>query len=92
MKDFLLAHQNDPAYAKHVALIFGKRPAEELYDLRSDPSQIHNVASEAHHADTLKALRTRVDEWMKQTSDPRLDPANDDWDKFPYHGKTPKRE
>jgi arylsulfatase A-like enzyme len=92
VKDFLLAHQNDPAYAKHIALIFGKRPAEELYDLRSDPSQIHNVASEAQHAATLKALRTRVDEWMKQTSDPRLDPNNDDWDKFPYHGKTPKRE
>jgi len=91
VKDFLLAHQNDSAYAKHIALIFGKRPAEELYDLRIDPNQLTNNAAEAKHAGTLKQLRTRVDDWMRQTNDPRVDPANDDWDKFPYHGKAPKK-
>lgn len=92
VKDFLLSHQGDPAFAKHITLIFGKRPAEELYDLRSDPDQIDNVAANVKYADTLKQLRTRVDEWMKGTSDPRVDPANDDWDKFPYYGKAPKKE
>lgn len=89
-KDFLLAHQSDPAYAKHIALIFGKRPAEELYDLRNDPNQLTNIADRAEHADALKLLRARVDEWMKQTNDPRVDPTNDDWDKFPYYGKASK--
>ena len=87
VKDFLLAHQDDPAYARHITLIFGKRPAEELYDLRNDPAQIHNIAADARYADTLKQLRIRVDDWMKQTNDPRVDPSNDDWDKFPYYGK-----
>lgn len=87
VKDFLLAHQNDPDYARYIALIFGKRPAEELYDLRKDPHQIHNIATDANYADTLKLLRARVDDWMKQTNDPRLDPQCDDWDKFPYYGK-----
>ena len=86
-KDFLLAHQNDPAYAIYNALILGKRPAEELYDLRSDPNQITNVASLPAYADALKQLRTRVDEWMKQTHDPRVDPAYDGFDTFPYYGK-----
>jgi arylsulfatase A-like enzyme len=90
VKDFLLAHQNDPAYAKHIALIFGKRPAEELYDLRNDPYQLTNVADKSAYADALQQLRARVDEWMKQTNDPRVDPANDDWDKFPYYGKASK--
>lgn len=91
-KDFLLAHRDDPAVAKQFALIFGKRPAEELYDLRSDPAQIQNVAAEAKYADTLRQLRARVDVWMKETHDLRVDPANDDWDRFPYYGKATKRE
>lgn len=91
-KDFLLAHQNDPAYARHITLIFAKRPAEELYDLRTDPHQVTNLAADANQAETLKQLRARVDTWMQQTNDPRVDRTNDDWDKFPYYGKAPKKE
>ncbi len=92
VKDFLLAHQNDPAHAKHIALIFGKRPAEEFYDLRNDPHQLTNVAAKPEYADALKQHRARVDEWMKQTHDPRVDPAYDGWDTFPYYGKSSRRE
>ena len=91
-KDFLLARQNDPAYAKYIALIFGKRPAEELYDLRSDPHQLANVAGKPDYAEALKQHRARVDEWMKQTHDPRVDPAYDGFDAFPYYGKPSPRE
>jgi hypothetical protein len=31
-----------------------------------------------------------VDEWMKQTHDPRVDPTYDGWDTFPYYGKPSK--
>ncbi len=92
VKDFLLAHQNDPAHAKHIALIFGKRPAEELYDLHNDPHQLTNVAGKPEYADALKQLRARVDEWMKQTHDPRTDSTYDEWDRFPYYGKPARRE
>ena len=91
-KDFLLAHQSDPKYARFIALIFDKRPAEELYDLQNDPSQLNNIASDARYLAPLQKLRARVDDWMKQTNDPRVDPANDDWDHFPYYGKAPKKE
>ncbi len=90
VKDVLLAHRDDPAFAQYTALIFGKRPAEELYDVRKDPSQVHNLASDPAYADTLRQLRTRVDDWMKQTGDPRLDPAYDGWDQFPYYGSASK--
>lgn len=91
-KDFLLQHQSDPAFARFISLIFNKRPAEELYDLRNDPHQVTNVADKAEYAAPLKEARARVDAWMKQTSDPRVDPAYDGWDKFPYYGKSSKRE
>lgn len=90
VKDFLLARQKDPALAKHIALIFGKRPAEELYDLRQDPHQLVNVAALPAYADTLKQLRSRTNDWMKRTQDPRVDLNNDAWDKFPYYGKASK--
>jgi N-sulfoglucosamine sulfohydrolase len=92
VKDFLLAHERDPAYAKHIGLIFGKRPGEELYDLRNDPDQLTNVADRSDYADTLKLLGERVEQWMKRTHDPRLDPAYDGFDAFPYYGKASKRQ
>ncbi len=91
-KDFLLAHQNDPAYAKYIALVFGKRPAEELYDVRSDPYQLANVADKPEYADALKQHRARVDGWMQQTHDPRVDPAYEGFDAFPYYGKPTPHE
>lgn len=89
-KDFLLGHKDDPAMAKYLALIFDKRPAEELYDLKTDPGQVTNVAGNPAYSEKLKELRGRVDQWMKNTGDPRVDPSHDGWDHFPYHGKAPK--
>lgn len=91
-KDYLLAHQKDPAFARHISLVFGKRPAEELYDLRRDPDQLNNVADKPEYAEALKQHRERVDLWMKQSHDPRVDPKYDAWDAFPYHGKASRRE
>jgi hypothetical protein len=89
-KDFLLAHQKDDLGRPFFARIFGKRPLEELYDLRKDPHQLSNVAANPTYAAELAAHRARVDAWMRDTHDPRLDPAYDAWDKFPYYGKAPK--
>ena len=56
-----------------------------------DPHQLNNVAAEAKYEGTLKRLRARVNDWMKRTHDPRIDPAYYGWDAFPYYGPTPKR-
>lgn len=89
-KDFLLAHRDDDLGRRFFAPIFGKRPAEELYDLKKDPDQLNNVAGLPEYADELRRLRASVDSWMSETHDPRLDPAYDGWDRFPYYGKAPK--
>jgi len=92
VKDFLLANQDNPAMAAHIARIFGKRPAEELYDLRVDPHQLTNVADIPDYAEVLADQRQRVDRWMNETHDPRVDPSYDGWDTFPYYGKPSRRE
>lgn len=45
------------------------RPQEELYDLKNDPYEIHNLAADPEHQMRLKRLRKRLDNWMKRTND-----------------------
>ncbi len=48
---------------------FGKRPAEELYDLAADPHQINNLATDPKFADELKRHRELLENWIKETGD-----------------------
>jgi len=40
-----------------------RKPAEELYDLRTDPHEIHNLADDPAHAATLERLREALAQW-----------------------------
>lgn len=44
-------------------------PAEELYDLESDPYEIKNLAGSPEHADVLKRLRAALEQWIAETHD-----------------------
>jgi uncharacterized sulfatase len=78
---WLVAHRNEAAIKPLYDLCYGKRPAEELYDLRKDPDQMHNVAAEAAYADAKKQLSARLMAVLEKTHDPRL---TDAFDKPPY--------
>ena len=81
-----MAGRDQPGLAPFFQLCFSKRPAEELYDLRQDPFQLKNVAGQAPFAETQKQLRARLEQWMKETGDPRGEADDDRWDTFPYFG------
>jgi N-sulfoglucosamine sulfohydrolase len=92
-KDFILAHRDEEKYAKYYESCFAKRPAEELFDLARDPHQLTNVAGKSEYAGARKKLREELDQWMKDTADPRATSDDDRWDKYPYFGapsKAPK--
>ena len=44
-------------------------PAEELYDLRHDPYEIHNLANDPDYQDKLIEMQTVLDDWIKKTGD-----------------------
>jgi N-sulfoglucosamine sulfohydrolase len=63
------AKTNDGAAAKVAR--YHQRPAEELYDLRSDPFEQHNLASDPRHAARAKAMRVELEAWMTDQGDQR---------------------
>lgn len=72
-------------------LCFGKRPAEELYDVRADPDQIRNLAADPALADVKAQLGAQLEHYLRRTEDPRI-AGESPWDRFPYHGKIPEGE
>jgi N-sulfoglucosamine sulfohydrolase len=85
-KNYILDHRDEPGTQKFFQLCFGKRPGEELYDLRKDPHEINNVADQAEYAAERKQLRTQLDQWMRDSADPRVVNDDDHWDSYPYYG------
>ncbi len=45
------------------------KPAEELYDLESDPDEFTNLAADPAHRETLERLRGELADWMMTTRD-----------------------
>jgi N-sulfoglucosamine sulfohydrolase len=90
-KELILAHRDQQPLEKFYQLSFAKRPAEELYDLKQDRHQIHNVADDANYALAKQSLQQRLSKWMQQTGDPRAsNPRDDRWERYPYLGHPAK--
>jgi len=70
------------------------RPAEELFNVREDPHQIHNRSGHPEDRETLERLRRVMDQWQRRTGDtvPPLDKATPDrYDRRtgkPIHGRS----
>ncbi|MBA4148044.1 MAG: sulfatase [Verrucomicrobia bacterium] len=71
-KAWLVTHRNDPKWKYHYELAYGKRPREELYDLKRDPHQVHNIAANPKYAKSRAQLEKRLMGELKRTGDPRL--------------------
>jgi uncharacterized sulfatase len=91
-KDVLLARRDDPKVRHYFELACGKRPAEELYDVRKDPYELTNVADRPEYAAAKAKLRAELDRWMKETGDPRAAGEDDRWDRYPYYGREPVKK
>ena len=45
------------------------RPAEELYDLDTDPHEINNLVGNPEYSDTLERFRDALDDWRERVDD-----------------------
>jgi N-sulfoglucosamine sulfohydrolase len=83
-KDFMLAPENQQRYSREFALCFGKRPEEEVYDVRKDPDQIDNLAGQAEFQSVKNRLGAELETFLKKTGDPRME-GKDPWQQYVYH-------
>lgn len=71
-KAWLIEARNDPKWKNQFEMAFGKRPREELYDLKKDPHEIHNLAANPEYAETRAALEKRLMGELQSSGDPRV--------------------
>jgi N-sulfoglucosamine sulfohydrolase len=66
----------DDGLSKSVWLEYGwakmQLPEESLYDLIFDPNERNNLVAEPGFETVLAGMRTRLNDWMRRTSDPLL--------------------
>ncbi len=71
-KAWVVTHRDDARWRAYFERAYGKRPRVELYDLASDPDQIHNVAQEPGYAGARRRLEARLMAELRRTGDPRV--------------------
>ena len=85
-KAWLIQHRKDKQWQWHFDFAFAKRPAEELFDLASDPGQIKNVAAEPAYAERKGKLAERLLAVLRDSEDPRVTGDGGTYDQPPFAG------
>jgi hypothetical protein len=64
-------HEEGALKGPALALVAPRLPDEELYDTKSDPFEINNVAGSKvpEHREALLRLRVALDVWITETGD-----------------------
>ena len=52
-----------------AALMAPRLPDEELYDLKNDPFEIHNLATDPKQESLRKEMSTALDAWIESSND-----------------------
>ncbi len=85
---FLIMEMKGKAQAgkpDYFQLAFGSRPEEELYDVKNDPYQLNNLASDPRLSSIKAKMKTDLLQWMTETGDLRADdPRSTFWDEVRY--------
>lgn len=84
----LLQRQAEPDIASFFSTCYGKHPAEELFDIRTDPGCLKNLAREPRLRGILAELRRSLNTQLKAQGDPRLGPNPQIWESYPRFSPT----
>jgi arylsulfatase A-like enzyme len=84
----LLLNQRRAGDYRFWRLNFGKRPVEELFNVKTDPDCVKNLAETPAQAKMKAALKAQLFAELKAQGDPRMFGRGDVFDKYPYSGKS----
>jgi N-sulfoglucosamine sulfohydrolase len=83
-KAWMIYHRAEPDYTGDFQLGFGKRPQEELYDLRKDPDMMTNVAQDPASQEVCRTLRETLMNELRKQKDPRVCDEKCRYDQRPF--------
>ncbi|MBL9208023.1 MAG: sulfatase [Opitutaceae bacterium] len=83
-KVWLIQHREDFFGRPFYEATFGRRPLEELYDLRQDSDQTRNVAQEPAYADVRAGMEKRLLAHLRDAGDPRVIATPSAFDRPPF--------
>ncbi|HBN76746.1 MAG TPA: sulfatase, partial [Planctomycetaceae bacterium] len=86
-KAWIIEHRNEPHVKPYYDYAFARRPGEELYILKDDPDQIHNVAGQVQYADIQKQLHQQLLSVLESTNDPRVVDDGRTFENPPFAGE-----
>jgi N-sulfoglucosamine sulfohydrolase len=69
---------------RHWQMAFGKRPAEELYDVSQDPDCLSNLANDPQYRVRKQKLQQQMERELKAQGDPRLFGRGHIFDQYKY--------
>ncbi|MDD4426474.1 MAG: hypothetical protein PHS40_11160, partial [Mariniphaga sp.] len=85
-KTYILNTRRKKGIMEYWQLNFGKRTAEELYNIVQDPYCLNNLAEDSNYADIQMSLKNEMVEKLKEQKDPRILGMGDVFDNYPYQG------
>lgn len=88
-KAWLVGQYAEPEWVWHYDYAFGKRPAEELYDLKNDPDQTKNLAGDTAFAGRKRELSGRLLKILADAGDPRVSGDGSTFERPPFTDPEP---
>lgn len=80
--DFLIANADDPTFGRYLDLAVAKRPAEELFDIRTDPGCLNNLATDSQFDEVRNKLSRQLEEYLRNTGDSRVIDGGEVWETY----------
>lgn len=81
-KTYILNTRRKKGIIEYWQLNFGKRTDEELYQIKSDPFCIHNLAKNESFNDVKNELADKLNQKLTEQSDPRILGSGDIFDSY----------
>ncbi len=83
-KTAILDGRTQPEMARFWQLCFGKRPSQELYDVKNDPYCMNNLANSPDYQKQLSEMKSFMLTRLKHQKDPRALGHGEVFEKYPY--------
>ncbi|MBN2327601.1 MAG: sulfatase [Candidatus Omnitrophica bacterium] len=83
-KTLLIEGRKNPASYNYWKWSFGKRPGEELYNIKTDPECMNNLANHPDFKPLKNRLKKQMMSELKSQGDPRMFGRGFIFDQYPY--------